>query len=320
VITRLVLAFFLPVFLTCWYVFTDKESSSFSYLTSADIWKQLQVQAGNFCINNKEAGFTRWNTYVLMAGLVMAVVFFLFGKWKSNFRLNEYFSFKFDSRIVIIYGLALAILLFILPDGSAGGGGILTIRLIWLTTTFIIVAIFTFIRIRALLIAMILVLCIVNVDKVFYVRNWQNKRQYYSKSIDEAMHVVDGEGLLVFFDYHSAPLQGHNSKVLGMKDPLIALDALNAHKIFAGVQWKGTLRNDEKLGCWLGEQWRCNTENLPMEMNNQDIYFYVNGFCGDSPESQVNCEEWNTFFNDKAVLLYSGERDIRLYKYTANNK
>lgn len=310
----LITAFIFPIMLVVTYLTDDKESNDLFFLSNPEIWNDIVIQSGNFCFGKHEQGYTRWNYYTVIGGLLLSVLIFLFYRKKQSWKFGDVFQYDTNVLIAICFSLALCICAFVLPDSSAGGGGMLTVRLVFLTTTFIMVSFFLLIKVNAVLVAMIVLVNIVSIDKLMYVTRNQTEQQDFCRSIENVSDFVDSNGVLVYLDYRQSFPLGHYSKILATEHNLIAMDNLGAHKAFSPIQWIPSLRKNDDMLCWVGNQWNCTENNLPPVLRNRDLYVLVNGVCSDHENGNVNCEAWQEFLNGSCIQVYGDDHGLSLYK------
>jgi hypothetical protein len=316
VILELSSALILPAILLLQYLLNDNESANYSSLPPQEIRKNLTLLSGNFCYSIQEFAFTRWIWIITLSGLLIS--FSIFWTRKKQTLLKEVISFTSLSLFSFAMSVILLVMCFVLPDSSAGGGGALTLRLVFLTTFFFSLFQFSMFQNTILLAAMLVAINIVAIDKLFYVKNEQEQKQEYCATMNDASQYIDENSAMLFFDFSRTWPLNHTPKYIATKRNLILTDNLGAHKLFSPVQWRSGLRlNNWMLGATENE-WHCNLEMVESTLNKKIDYFLVAGDCEQVEGSAPICQKWKEFFSDSCNVAYKGKPSIILYKRIKN--
>jgi hypothetical protein len=300
------------ILLLC-YLMSDQEAGDYSYISSSDIWKRLSMQAGLFCFEEPEWGFTRWNYYAVMAGWIMLPVFQFFGIAKNKSDFDQLKNWNQYTLVWLLFAAIIAVLAFYVPDSSTGGGGMLTIRFVFLSGMFAVVALFSTLRHRVVLAASVIMVTFVSVDKVRFVYNKQAERGFYIEQIMNASEAISEKGVLIFLDFRGGWLLGHYPKLLAAENKLVALDNLGAHKPFSPVQWIEPLRKNDQQLCWVGNQWNCDPHDLDDRLQEQNIYILKWGEFEERDSGAAVKERWNAFFERSCSLIHDDDQGMQLY-------
>jgi hypothetical protein len=299
------------------YLMSDQESGVFQSIPAEEITNMWAKQAGLWCFHDAEIGFTRWNYYVSGAGVLITILALLFRKKLSGIFLKPN-QWWLPASCWSLFAVVILTLALIIPDASSGGGGMLTIRLIYISGMFLFLAVMTAIRLRGMIAAAACVLMVVTVDKVNYVFGKQAEKQYYISQITEASNHVGQSGVLVFLDFRGGWPLGHYAKVLAAEHRLIALDNLGAHKPFSPVQWNDHLRKNDAQLCWVGDQWNCDPANLNASLLQGDIYILKWGDYHERDSGIATRERWEAFFQTNCERIHDDGMGIQLYRSTVS--
>ncbi len=312
VVVQLTAAFILPSALLLHYILYDSESANYSRIPPNEIWKNLMELSGNFCYSFAEFGFTRWIWILVFAGLLVSIVLYLL-KRQHQF-IRRFIALTSFGKFSLFATLILLALCFILPDSSAGGGGALTFRLVFLTMFFFSVFMFTLIQNKLLLAGILVILNVVAIDKLFYIKGKQELNQEYCATMNGAADYIEENAAMLCFDFNRLWPMTHIPKYAATKRNLILADNLGAHKLFSPVLW----RDDLRLNIWMigaiENEWVCDLARVESTMHKKIDYFLLSGACEQAEQSKPMCEKWNRFLGDSCVLIYKGNPDIKLYK------
>lgn len=307
----LVLSFMPSFLLLLLYITSDQEAGVFQSLPSDEIMRLWKSQAGLFCFNDAEDGFTRWNYFVVIAGLLVTIFVLVLRKRLTGFdHTKGWWVYSVSWTLFSILILAMA---YIVPDASSGGGGMLTIRLVFISGMFAILALLSLLRIRLVLMVAVVVLLIVTADKVSFVKRKQAEKNYFIKQITEVSKKMENQGVLVFLDFRGGWPLGHYAKVLATEHNLVALDNLGAHKPFSPIQWTNDLRKNDNHLCWVGDQWNCDPRDLDDRLQEQNIYILKWGEFEERDSGAAVKERWNAFFERSCSLVHDDDQGMQLY-------
>jgi hypothetical protein len=308
----LALTFVPSALLLMLYMVGDQESGVFHALPADEIMRMWTSQAGLFCFNDVEAAFTRWNYIVVTGGLLLTLMLWLLRiKRESVFESSsDWWSYTLSW--LIFSGLMLC-LAHLIPDASSGGGGMLTIRLVFISGMFALLALLSLLRAKVVMLTAVVVLLVVTSDKVNYVKRKQAEKGYYVEQIAEASKHVSDQGVLIFLDFRGGWPLGHYSKVLAAEHRLIALDNLGAHKPFSPIQWSDQLRKNDQQLCWVGDQWNCDPKHLHDVLGGQTIYILKWGEFEERESGGATRERWTSFFDQSCTLVHDDGKGMQLY-------
>lgn len=308
----LVLSFLPAGIMLLFYISGDQESGVFDTLPANEIMRMWTSQAGLFCFDNTEVGFTRWNYFVVFGGLLLTPLL-----WFLRRKTATFFEPSADWWMYTISWLFFSALILcmahLIPDASSGGGGMLTIRLVFISCMFALLALFSLLRSKIVMIPAVLVLLIVTADKVNYVKRKQAEKGFYIEQIEEASKHIKDRGVLIFLDFRGGWPLGHYSKVLAAEHRLIALDNLGAHKPFSPIQWSDELRKNDQQLCWVGDQWNCDPQNLRDVLANQPIYILKWGEFEERESGGATRKRWTSFFDESCTLVHDDGKGMQVY-------
>jgi hypothetical protein len=308
----LMLSFIPSAFLLLFYFIGDQEAGVFHALPADEIMRMWTSQAGLNCFHESESGFTRWNYYVVMGGLLLTPLLWLLRKKSENVFEPSTDWWRYTLSWLTFSALMLC-LAHLIPDASSGGGGMLTIRLVFISGMFALLALISLLRAKVLLMSAVLVLLIVTADKVNYVKRKQSEKAYYIEQIEEASKHFRDHGVLIFLDFRGGWPLGHYSKVLAAEHRLIALDNLGAHKPFSPIQWSDNLRKNDQQLCWVGDQWNCDPKNLDVVLSDLPIYILKWGEFEERESGGSTRERWVSFFDQSCTLLHDDSKGMQVY-------
>jgi hypothetical protein len=297
------------------YLTGDQESGVFQSLPSDEILRMWTSQSGLWCFNDSEIGFTRWNYFVVVAGLFMTLLALLFKKHlAAEFEKSE--GWWQQALAWALFSALILSLAHLIPDASSGGGGMLTIRLVFISGMFMFLALMSALRLRKVMMMAVCVLIVVTFDKVNYVKGKLSEQGYYIDQVSAASNHISESGVLIFLDFRGGWPLGHYAKVLAAEHKLIALDNLGAHKPFSPVQWNNDLRKDDAQLCWVGDQWNCDPVNLDKALSDGNIYILKWGDYSERESGRNTQQRWQDFFDTRSELLHDDGMGMQLYLST----
>ena len=290
------------------YQLHDAETSNYVFIEKSELWRQWGVMQG-FIINHRhEFAFTRWYWLVPAVALIVDLVLLLF---KHPRIYRETFPKK---SLIVLAGnmLMLALLYFLMPDASSGGGA-LTVRLNYLLVTVMSIFIFSCIRASLLQWLAVSMLVIVSFDHAHKILNYHNAQSYFMRDIGEMKSAIREPGVMLVHRFrYDWPLE-HVTKYLGNRHDVVMVDALGAHKIYAPVIWKPDFRNREELVAMFDKGWQRNPHEILDIFPTEHLYVLT---IGDVPaKDSVAYAAWvmelrargaqETWSTDSLMHLYS---------------
>lgn len=310
-IGKLIAIFFIPLALLIQYLLTSEFESSNVYLHAEDIIHDLVFLVNNNFISPREWSFSRWHWLVAVGGICAVLIITIARRNGSN--TQPLIMLDKTGKLYLFFFFSLLGLTFLLPDQSSNGGGILTGRLIFLTTTFFLLFLFSLIKQKHVLFLMIFILVGVSVDKLFYVFREYKGLQGYCSGVDKASKVIDEAGIACVFDFIQKWPLLHVPKAIATNNELLVLDTWT-HKEYTCVHWNDDLMNDSDVVSWVNSQWTADLNALEKKLGKRVKWFIINGNCTAYERDNNLCAKWEKFFSDSCIVFYVGEPEIVIYK------
>jgi len=310
--TSLLLSSAIPISLLIVYLINAKGDEGILFFTPAKIIEDILRQAGSLSISTNEKVYLRWNWIVPLIGLCIAISATVIAKLRNG-KNESWWKPTFNEAIILLFVLFILVAIFILPDSTVGGSGLLTDRLIFQFTTFFFVSVLLSFRKKLILIPVLLILLYVSVDRLFFIhREMFHFQKTCANMMQSATKMTDG-GCIAFFNFSNKWLAQHYVSHIAAQHNLMVLDNWS-DKSYNSVRWKGSWIESKELLCWQDQQWKCNLFELERLLNQKIRWFLIVN--DDRLESEsANCLiDWPTFLRDSCHVVHRSGTDVVLYK------
>lgn len=265
---QFILAMVVPALLLLNHLMMMRSGNSGEIMRLTEISERLFTLSGFNCVSDHEWVFSRWYYFIIPPiALVSSIIWHAFIKRK-----------KTEKNIAGI--LSLVIFLFIiisltysLPDGTALGGGMLTIRLITFSAVIFFSIILSQLRLASLQIVTLIAFMFIMTDKGLFISNRMKEHDQICRVMDRARLSIDEGGLMYCADFHRRTPFGHVADLLGNNNDVV-LSNTWFHKSFNPINWKDNASIDPASMTWLDNQGKCLNKELE-SMTKLKVKWYV---------------------------------------------
>lgn len=263
--------------------------------------------AGYNVMSDREWGFSRWYYYLIMAAVIISFIV----NWN---RKTPRWSAPSSHSVFIflLFALTLACTYY-LPDGTGFGGGMLTIRLVYLTTTSFLLLLMISIKNNLVLGLLMLSLLILQVDKHMFIHARQQEVQDYCHVIDQARSVIDQPGLMYVADFKRRWPLVHVTDALGFHhDVLMAHTWL--HKPFNPIIWKPELHLEQENMPWLDNEGICNSKELVTALGSKIMWYVIAGNPTAAKSDSLRWSICHEMLEQNYVLRFESKGVLSVYE------
>jgi hypothetical protein len=264
-------AVFIPALLLSSHLISMHSGRSGESIVSENIGERILKLSGYNCISDREWIYSRWFYFIIIPVSVISIGLFMWKK--TTLRSFQTTSTNFT---LILSLIALLACVYLLPNGTTLGGGMLTVRLIYLTTTFFFVLLLFQIKQPLLQVVVLSPLFIVQIDKQSFIHREYVKQQDFLKVVDRARLTIEGKGLMYIADFNRKWPLAHATDALGYRNDVILTDTW-FHKSFNPVIWKNHLPMTPENMDWLDNEGKCNTSGLESSLQTKVRWYVVAG-------------------------------------------
>jgi hypothetical protein len=265
---QLLLIFLLPALMLFNHLMMMSSGSSGEVLRLTDITERLYTLSGFNAVSDHEWVFSRWYYFILLPVVPVSMII-----WKSFIKRKETHCHTIGIFSLFAFLIALIALTYTLPDGTALGGGMLTVRLVTFSAVIFFSILLSQLRLATLQFMTLIAFLIIIQDKMQFISGRMKEYDKICRVIDVARKSIDEGGLMFCADFYRRTPFGHVADVLGNNKDVV-LSNTWLHKPFNPINWKEIKNVDPATMTWLDNQGKCLNKELE-EMAKQQVKWYI---------------------------------------------